>query len=281
MDERSDDQDVRSFLTSIDIGDLCGGVVTRITRSHGARVALDGFPTKALGSVGPLDLPWGDARPDALEVGRRITAEVTAVDLDEGVVRLSMAAAAHPELWAFLKGLEQDAILSGTIAAIESFGVFVALDDGPAHPVFPGVGFITYPELAWHHFEAVEEVVRIGQRVSCAFLQFDTWNGEARLSLRATQPDPFQDFAADNVVGRSLPGKVTRLIPFGAFVRVAEGIEGLVPREELAWTSVEKPEDVLRVGADVLVVIIGLDRERRRLLLSLRQASPSPAGPDR
>ncbi|MFB8240560.1 S1 RNA-binding domain-containing protein [Kitasatospora purpeofusca] len=268
-------------MAAINIGDLCGGVVTEITRSHGATVTLDGFPTKALGSVGPLDLPWGDTRADALEVGRRITAEVTAVDLGEGVVRLSTAATAHPELWAFLKGLEQDAILSGTIAAIEPFGVFVALDDGPAHPVFPGVGFITYPELAWQRFEAAEEVVRIGQHVSCAFLQFDTWNGEARLSLRATQPDPFQAFAADNEVGRTLPGKVTGLIPFGAFVRVAEGIEGLVPLEELAWTSVEKPEDVLRVSADVLVVITGLDRERRRLLLSLRHALPSPAGPAR
>ncbi|WP_369826066.1 S1 RNA-binding domain-containing protein [Kitasatospora sp. MBT66] len=268
-------------MASIDIGDLCSGVVTGITRSHGATVTLDGFPTKALGSLGPLDLAWGDARLDALEVGRRITAGVTAVDPDEGVVRLSMAAAAHPELWAFLKGLERDEILSGTIAAVESFGVFVALDDGPAHPVFPGVGFITYPELAWQRFEAAEEVVRIGQRVSCAFLQFDTWNGEARLSLRATQPDPFRAFAADNEVGRALPGKVTRLLPFGAFVRVAEGIEGLFPLEELARTSVEKPEDVLRVGADVLVVVTGLDRERRRLLLSLRHALPGTAGPGR
>ncbi|MFF7593307.1 S1 RNA-binding domain-containing protein [Kitasatospora purpeofusca] len=268
-------------MASIDIGDLCGGVVTEITRSHGARVILDGFPTKALGSVGPLDLPWGDARLDALEVGRRITAGVTAVDPGEGVVRLSMAAAAHPELWAFLKGLERDEILSGTISAIEPFGVFVALDDGPAHPVFPGVGFITYPELAWQPFEAAAEVVRIGQRVSCAFLQFDTWNGEARLSLRATQPDPFRAFAADNEVGGALPGKVTKLLPFGAFVRVAEGIEGLVPLEELPWTSVEKPEGVLRVGADVLAVIAGLDLDRRRLRLSLRHASPGPAGSSR
>lgn len=159
--------------------------------------------------------------------------------------------------------------------------MFVALDDGPAHPVFPGVGFITYPELAWQRFEAAEEVVRLGQRVSCAFLQFDTWNGEARLSLRATRPDPFRAFAADNEVGRTLPGEVTRLLPFGAFVRVAEGIEGLVPLEELAWTSVEKPEDVLRVGAGVLAVITGLDRERRRLLLSLRQTSPGPDGASR
>ncbi|MFJ8883848.1 orotidine-5'-phosphate decarboxylase [Streptomyces sp. NPDC102402] len=103
--------------------------------------------------------------------------------------------AENPELWSFLESLRQDEILSGTVAAIEPFGVFVALDDGPDHPVFPGVGFITTPELSWRRSEAVPDVVRVGLRVTCVFLQFDTWNAEARLSLRAARPDPFQAFA--------------------------------------------------------------------------------------
>lgn len=85
-------------------------------------------------------------------VGQRITAEVIAVDLDAGRVRLSMAATENPD---------------GTVAAIERFGVFVALDEGPDHPVHPGVGFITYPELSLRRFEAASEVVELGQRVSC------------------------------------------------------------------------------------------------------------------
>src|SRR5689334_12747224 len=96
--------------------------------------------------------------------------------------------AEYPELWAFLESLRLGEFLSGTVAAIEPFGVFVALDDGPAHPVFPGVGFVSGAELSWHHFEAVSDVVRVGQRLSCEFLQFDTWNLEARLSLKAGQP---------------------------------------------------------------------------------------------
>jgi small subunit ribosomal protein S1 len=101
----------------------------------------------------------------------------------------------YPELWAFLKSLTPGATLSGVIASIESFGVFVELDDGPAHPSFPGVGFITVPELSWRWFEAATDIVRVGERVACEFLMFDTWNLEARLSLRAMQPDPFQTFA--------------------------------------------------------------------------------------
>jgi len=109
--------------------------------------------------------------------GDRITAGVIAIDANQGRVRLSVAAARNQELWSFMNGLRPGAVVSGTIAAIKSFGVFVALDEGPRHPVFPGVGFITVPELSWSHFDSAEDVVQAGQRVSCEFLQFDTSNG--------------------------------------------------------------------------------------------------------
>lgn len=178
----------------------------------------------------------------------------------------------NPELWAFLESLQYGELLSGTVTAIERFGVFVALDDGPDHPVFPGVGFITVPELSWR-YEAASDVVRIGQRISCAFLQFDTWNLEARLSLRATRPDPFQAFADGITVGQKLHGHVTKLVPFGVFVEVADGIEGLVHLRELARTPVQTPSDAVQVGDELTVVVTEIDRERRRLSLSRRQAS--------
>jgi ribosomal protein S1 len=181
----------------------------------------------------------------------------------------------HPELWAFLESLSRGELLSGTVTAIEPFGVFVALDDGPDHPLFPGVGFITPPELSWRRFETASDVVRLGQRVSCEFLQFDTSNLEARLSLRATQPDPFEAFAAADAVGQKLHGQVTKLVPFGAFVQVADGVEGLVHLRELTWTPVEAPSDVVQVGDEVTVVVTEIDRERRRLTLSRRQAHPT------
>ncbi|MCX4667348.1 S1 RNA-binding domain-containing protein [Streptomyces sp. NBC_01381] len=181
-----------------------------------------------------------------------------------------LTSAENPELWAFLESLHRGELLSGTIAAIERFGVFVALDAGPDHPVFPGVGFITIPELSWRSFEAVSDVVRVGQRVSCEFLQFDTWNLEARLSLRATQADPFQAYADRHAVGQKLRGQVTKLVPFGVFVQVADGIEGLVHLRELEGAAVEAPLDGVQVGDEFTVVITEIDRERRRLALSRR-----------
>ncbi|MFJ8162125.1 S1 RNA-binding domain-containing protein [Streptomyces sp. NPDC096136] len=212
----------------------------------------------------------------AVQVGRRITAEVTAVDLHQRRAWLSMAAAENPELWAFLMSLRAGELLSGRVARIEPFGVFVALDDGPAHPVYPGVGFITIPELSWQRFEAATDVVQVGQQISCTFLAADTTNGEARLSLRATQPDPFQAFADATAVGERIRGRVTQLVPFGAFVRVADGIEGLVHLRDLAPVPVESPEEIVRVGDEITVVALAVDRSRRRLSLSRRHALRPP-----
>lgn len=181
----------------------------------------------------------------------------------------------HPALWAFLESLTPGQALSGTVTAIEPFGVFVALDEGPAHPLFPGVGFITYPELSWLSFDEASDVVQVGQRVTCEFLQFDAWNLEARLSLRAMRPDPFQEFADRVEVGQVLRGEVTKLVPFGVFVRLTGGIEGLVHRQHLTARPEEEVSDVVRVGEEMAVVVTEIDRSRRRLSLARQQEPPS------
>ncbi|MFJ7127420.1 S1 RNA-binding domain-containing protein [Streptomyces sp. NPDC098101] len=168
-----------------------------------------------------------------------------------------------PELWAFLEGLRPGEVLTGTVAAIERFGVFVALDEGPDHPLFPGVGFVTVPELSWRHADAPADVVTAGQRVACEFLQFDTYNAEARLSLRALCPDPFQAFADRTTAGRELRGTVEKVLPFGALVDLGDGITGLVPFRD----SPDRPED-FGTGEEVSVVVAHVDRPTRRVLLS-------------
>ncbi|MEU9081526.1 S1 RNA-binding domain-containing protein [Streptomyces sp. NPDC048357] len=183
----------------------------------------------------------------------------------------AMNAAEHPELWSFLELLKPGQVLAGTVAAIRPFGVFVALDEGPRHPVYPGVGFIGIPELSWVRFEEASEIIEVGQRIECEFLQFDTWNGEARLSLRAMQPDPFPLFADGVTAGQVIDGKATKLVPFGVFVEVAEGIEGLVHLREFAGEPVESPEGRVQVGDRMKVVVTEADRVRRTVSLSQRQ----------
>jgi small subunit ribosomal protein S1 len=93
------------------------------------------------------------------------------------------------------------------------------------------------------------------------------------LSLKATQEDPWQQFARTHAIGQVVPGKVTKLVPFGAFVRVDDGIEGLVHISELAERHVEIPEQVVQVGGSIFVKVIDIDLERRRISLSLKQAN--------
>jgi small subunit ribosomal protein S1 len=93
------------------------------------------------------------------------------------------------------------------------------------------------------------------------------------LSLKATMEDPWQQFARTHQIGQIVPGKVTKLVPFGAFVRVDDGIEGLVHISELAERHVEIPEQVVQVGKDVMVKVIDIDLDRRRISLSLKQAN--------
>ncbi|GAA3915699.1 hypothetical protein GCM10022244_26570 [Streptomyces gulbargensis] len=178
----------------------------------------------------------------------------------------------NPELWEFLGSLREGQLLSGTVAAIEPFGVFVALDEGPPHPCFPGVGFLTLPELSWRPIDEASEVVRVGQRVTCVFLRFDTWNGEARLSLRDARPDPFQAFADRVGVGRELTARVVKRLSFGIVVVVADGIEGVVHVSELAGDRPD-PERDYSVGDEIAVVVTAVDRQRRTVGLSRRPAA--------
>ncbi|MEU8364343.1 S1 RNA-binding domain-containing protein [Nonomuraea sp. NPDC048882] len=268
-----DSQPLAAFMATVNVGETLAGTVAEVSRSE-ATVLLDGFVAAPVGVIGPLDLSWQALQRSAggiLQAGDRISAEVIAVDPQSGQVLLSRSATENPQLWAFLKAMRPGQRLAGTVAAIERFGIFVDLDDGPRHPLLPGVGFITMPELSWRRFEDPSEIVSIGQRITCEFLAFDTSNGEARLSLRATQPDPFQQFARDIHVGQILHGSVTKLVPFGAFVRVADGIEGLIHLSELSTAPIETPDQVVQEGEEVTVIVTDIDLQRRRLALSRRR----------
>jgi len=128
-------------------------------------------------------------------------------------------------------------------------------------------------ELSWKHIDHPSEVVEVGQEVTVEVLDIDLDRERVSLSLKATQEDPWRQFARTHQIGQVVPGRVTKLVPFGAFVRVQDGIEGLVHISELAERHVEIPEQVVQVGDELLVKVIDIDLERRRISLSLKQAN--------
>jgi small subunit ribosomal protein S1 len=120
----------------------------------------------------------------------------------------------------------------------------------------------------------------VGQEVEVEVLDVDLDRERVSLSLKATQEDPWRQFARTHAIQQIVPGKVTKLVPFGAFVRVDDGIEGLVHISELAERHVEIPEQVVQVNDDVMVKIIDIDLERRRISLSLKQANETTTATD-
>jgi small subunit ribosomal protein S1 len=123
--------------------------------------------------------------------------------------------------------------------------------------------------------------VSVGQEVEVEVLDVDLDRERVSLSLKATQEDPWKEFERRYQAGEVISGQVTKLVPFGAFVRVAQGIEGLVHISELAEGHVESPEAVLSVGDQVRVKVIDVDVSRRRVSLSMRQVGGQPAAVER
>ncbi|MFZ0158313.1 MAG: 30S ribosomal protein S1 [Kineosporiaceae bacterium] len=207
-------------------------------------------------------------------VGKQIEAKIIELDKNRNNVVLSRRAwleQTQSEVrQTFLQTLQKGQVRSGVVSSIVNFGAFVDLG---------GVdGLVHVSELSWKHIDHPGEVVEVGQEVTVEVLDVDMDRERVSLSLKATQEDPWQQFARTHAIGQVVPGKVTKLVPFGAFVRVDEGIEGLVHISELAERHVEIPEQVVQVGDAIFVKVIDIDLERRRISLSLKQANDGVTG---
>ncbi len=201
-------------------------------------------------------------------IGTDIEAKIIELDKNRNNVVLSRRAWLEQSQSAvrstFLNQLQKGQIRTGQISSIVNFGAFVDLG---------GVdGLVHVSELSWKHIEHPSEVVEVGQEVTVEVLEVDMERERVSLSLKSTQEDPWQQFARSHQINQVVPGKVTKLVPFGAFIRVADGIEGLVHISELSENQVEIPEQVVQVNQDVTVKIIDIDLERRRISLSVKQA---------
>jgi small subunit ribosomal protein S1 len=163
----------------------------------------------------------------------------------------------------FLQSLSKGEVRKGTVSSIVNFGAFVDLG---------GVdGLVHVSELSWKHVDHPSEVVEVGEEVEIEVLDVDLERERVSLSLKATQEDPWHQFARTHEVGEVIEGRVTKLVPFGAFVEVDDAIEGLVHISELAEHHVEKSEDEVAVHDRIPVKIIDIDLDRRRISLSRKQ----------
>ena len=164
-----------------------------------------------------------------------------------------------------LDRLQPGMIVEGAISNIVDFGAFVDLD---------GIdGLIHISELSWSHVNHPSEILAIGDVVPVKVLDIDRDRQRISLGLKQTQEDPWQRVIDTYRVGDELEGKVTKVVTFGSFVEIMDGVEGLVHISELAHHHVENPREILEPGQDVRVKILEIDSERRRLSLSVKRVA--------
>jgi small subunit ribosomal protein S1 len=162
-----------------------------------------------------------------------------------------------------LDRLQPGLVVEGQISNIVDFGAFVDLD---------GIdGLIHISELSWSHVNHPSELLSIGDTVQVKVLDIDRDRQRISLGLKQTQEDPWQRIVDTYNVGDELAGKVTKVVTFGAFVEILDGVEGLVHISELATHHVENPREIVQPGDDVRVKILEIDSERRRLSLSVKR----------
>jgi small subunit ribosomal protein S1 len=165
----------------------------------------------------------------------------------------------------FLSNLKVGDVREGVVSSVVAFGAFVDLGGMD--------GLIHVSELSWNHVDHPNDEVKVGDPVTVKVLDIDYDRERISLSRKQTQKDPWEVFASSHEVGQLVYGRVTKLVPFGGFVQVGEGIEGLVHISEMSTQHVDAPEQVVTPGEELWVKIIDLDVPRRRISLSIKQAA--------
>ena len=202
-------------------------------------------------------------------IGKVLEAKIIELDKNRNNVVLSRRAwleeTQKEQREEFLEHLVPGEVRKGVVSSVVAFGVFVDLGgmDGLVH----------VSELSWKHVDHPSSVVQVGDEIEVLVLEVDRSKERISLSLKATQRDPWQEFASAHKPGELVYGRVTKLVPFGAFVQVAEGIEGLVHISEMSYQHVDSPESVVEVGEELWVKIIDIDLARRRISISIKQAA--------
>ena len=208
-------------------------------------------------------------------VGRKLRLKILEVNRKANRLILSEKVALYEERREkrdeLFSSLQVGQRVTGHVRSIAPFGVFVDLGgiDGLVHK----------SELSWNKVNNPEGGYRVGEEVEAEVIDINHERGRISLSIRRLQPDPWHSTVADFKVGDIIDGTVTKLVNFGAFVRVRDGLEGLIHISELSNQRVAHPGDVVHEGQQLKLRIISLDSERHRLGLSLKQAEEAPARP--
>lgn len=253
---------------NLEIGQVVEAVVTG-TNKGGLELEVKGM--RAFMPAGQVEIFHVPSFDDY--IGKKVTAEVTKFEREARNLVLSRRNVLEREREANKQGLlaelTEGAIRRGTIRSVMDFGAFVDLG---------GIdGLIHVSELTFKRGVKPSEVVKEGDLVDVKVIRIDRETGKLALSLKqARGSDPWADVAGKYAVGSTITGRVTKVEPFGAFIEVEEGIEGLLPISEMSYTRIANPGVLVKVGDTLKLVVLSQDPAARRMSFSLKAAGPDP-----
>jgi small subunit ribosomal protein S1 len=264
--EREKEEAKKKLLEEIQEGDNRRGTVRSVT-DFGAFVDLGG----ADGLVHVSEMSYKRIRhpSEVVKVGDQVDVKILKADKASGKLSLSMRQA-MPDPWAdAATKYEPGTALNGRVARVENFGAFVEVEDGIE-------GLLPVSEMSWQRIRSPKDVVKPGDTLRLVVIAVDPAQRKLTFSLKQAGPDPWKEsaekFGADQIV----PGKVTRVVDFGAFVELEPGLEGLVHISEISERRVRTAADAVKPGQEVKVRILEVDKEARRISLSIRRAIEAP-----
>ncbi|MFR6291063.1 MAG: bifunctional 4-hydroxy-3-methylbut-2-enyl diphosphate reductase/30S ribosomal protein S1 [Peptococcaceae bacterium] len=169
------------------------------------------------------------------------------------------------QVWA---SIEEGQTRKGTVRRLAAFGAFVDLG---------GVdGLLHVSEMGWGRVKNPGDVVKVGQEIEVYILAIDREKGKISLGLKQLIANPWDTAAEKYAVGNEVSGKVVRIVPFGAFVMLEDGVDGLVHISQISWDRVEKVEDALQIGQEISAKVLELDVENKKISLSIKQMTEKP-----
>jgi small subunit ribosomal protein S1 len=258
---------VQGRLAALKEGDTVAGTVRSLV-SYGAFVDLGGID----GLLHVSDMAWGHVHKpeDLLSVGQEIQVRILKIDPESKKMSLGLKQL-EPEPWETAPAKYQPGQrVAGTVTRLTDFGAFVELE--------PGIeGLIHISEMAWgkrvHH---PSEILKPGDQVDAVILAIKPEERRISLGLKQTLADPWTEVQHKFPVSSQIEGPVTKIMKFGAFVQIADGIEGLVHVSEIsADKRINHPQDVLHAGQVVKAQVLAIDTEKRQIKLSIKQLIPT------
>jgi len=251
---------------NLNVGDVVKGNVSRLT-GYGVFVDLGGID----GLIHISNLSWDKVKKpsELVRVGQEITAQVIELDHERERIGLGLKQMVEDPWLTVNERYHVDQKVTGTVEKLENFGAFIKLE--------PGItALIPISEMSWtRRIKHPSDVISRGDQVDAVILRVDQDDRKISLSLKQVTPSPFAQFVIDHPIGTIVEGEVTNVVGYGAFVKLEDGVEGLLHISELSWLPVRNIDEAIKPEEKVKVRIISVNEENNRISLSIKSGEPS------